>query len=101
MFFNPGMKRIQDAKMGDTFTTVSTDNEVKPFPGFEEPKPMVFVAAFPADPGDYTKLADSIGQLVLNDRAITLQKDFSEALGAGWRLSASWAVCTAASSRTV
>ncbi|KAK4237006.1 hypothetical protein C8A03DRAFT_45094 [Achaetomium macrosporum] len=86
VFFNPGMKKIQDAKIGDTFTTVGSEDVVKPYPGFEEPKPMVFVAAFPTDQGDYNKLADSIGQLVLNDRSVTLQKDFSEALGAGWRL---------------
>ncbi|KAK0644375.1 GTP-binding protein GUF1 [Cercophora newfieldiana] len=86
VFFNPGMKKIQDSKIGDTFTHVGSENKVEPYPGFEEPKPMVFVAAFPTDQGDYQKLADSIGQLVLNDRSITLQKDHSDALGAGWRL---------------
>jgi elongation factor 4 len=86
VYFNPGMKRIQDAKIGDTFTAVGFEDKVEMYPGFEEPKPMVFVAAFPTDQGDYSKLADSIGQLVLNDRSVTLQKDFSEALGAGWRL---------------
>ncbi|PHH85777.1 hypothetical protein CDD83_11185 [Cordyceps sp. RAO-2017] len=86
VFFNPGMKRIQDAKLGDTYTTVGKEAAVEPCPGFEEPKPMVFVAAFPTDPADYSQLADSLNQLVLNDRSITLQKDFSEALGAGWRL---------------
>lgn len=86
IFFNPGMKKIQDAKIGDTFTTVGSEDIVAPYPGFEEPKPMVFVAAFPTDPVDYQRLADSIGQLVLNDRSITLMKDHSEALGAGWRL---------------
>ncbi|KAF7543806.1 hypothetical protein G7Z17_g10440 [Cylindrodendrum hubeiense] len=86
VYFNPGMKRIQDAKLGDTFTTLNAEEEVKPLPGFEEPKPMVFVAAFPTDQSDYGRLADSITQLVLNDRSVTLQKDHSEALGAGWRL---------------
>ncbi|KAK5994924.1 Translation factor GUF1 [Cladobotryum mycophilum] len=86
VYFNPGMKRIQDAKLGDTFTTVGSEEEVEPLPGFEEPKPMVFVAAFPTDQSDYTRLAESISQLVLNDRSVTLQKDFSEALGSGWRL---------------
>ena len=86
VFFNPGMKRIQDAKLGDTFTTVAEEEVVEPCPGFEEPKPMVFVAAFPTDQSDYGRLADSINQLVLNDRSVTLQKDFSEALGSGWRL---------------
>jgi len=86
VYFNPGMKKIQDSKIGDTFTTVGSEDVVEPYPGFEEPKPMVFVAAFPTDQSDYHKLADSIGQLVLNDRSITLQKDHSDALGAGWRL---------------
>ena len=86
VYFNPGMKKIQDAKLGDTYTTVGKELEVEPMPGFEEPKPMVFVAAFPTDQGDYHRLADSITQLVLNDRSVTLQKDHSEALGAGWRL---------------
>lgn len=86
VYFNPGMKKIQDAKLGDTFTTIGDEDTVEPYPGFEEPKSMVFVAAFPTDQADYTRLADSINQLVLNDRSVTLQKDFSEALGAGWRL---------------
>ena len=86
VFFNPGMKRIQDSKVGDTFTTVDQEGVVEPYPGFEEPKPMVFVAAFPTDQSNYGKLSDSINQLVLNDRSVTLQKDSSEALGAGWRL---------------
>lgn len=86
VYFNPGMKKIQDAKLGDTFTTVGSEDIVEPCPGFEEPKPMVFAAAFPTDQNDYGRLADSITQLVLNDRSVTLQKDFSEALGAGWRL---------------
>ncbi|KAK3343125.1 GTP-binding protein GUF1 [Neurospora tetraspora] len=86
VFFNPGMKRIQDAKLGDTFTNVGCEDMVEPCPGFEEPKPMVFVAAFPTNQDDYGRLADSISHLVLNDRSVTLQKDYSEALGAGWRL---------------
>ncbi|KAI0155452.1 GTP-binding protein lepa [Hypoxylon sp. FL1284] len=86
VFFNPGMKKIRDAKIGDTFTTVGSEDVVAPYPGFEDPKPMVFVAAFPTDPADFSRLADSIGQLVLNDRSVSLFKDHSEALGAGWRL---------------
>lgn len=86
VYFNPGMKKIQDAKLGDTFTTSGDEDTVEPFPGFVEPKPMVFVAAFPTDQADYGRLADSITQLVLNDRSVTLQKDHSEALGSGWRL---------------
>ena len=86
IYFNPGMKRSQEAKVGDTFTKVGFEKVVQPLPGFEEPKSMVFVAAFPTDQGDYEHLEDSINQVMLNDRSVTVQKESSEALGAGWRL---------------
>lgn len=38
------------------------------------------------DQGDYQKLEDSINQVMLNDRSVSVQKESSEALGAGWRL---------------
>jgi translation factor GUF1, mitochondrial len=86
IYFNPGMKRSQEAKVGDTYTTVGCEKIVEPLPGFEEPKSMVFVAAFPVDQDDYEHLEDSINQVVLNDRSVTVQKESSMALGAGWRL---------------
>ncbi|PQE10209.1 translation factor mitochondrial protein [Rutstroemia sp. NJR-2017a WRK4] len=86
IYFNPGMKKSQEALSGDTYTTVGSEGVVKPYPGFEEPKSMVFVSAFPVDQSDFGHLEDSINQIVLNDRSVTLQKESSEALGAGWRL---------------
>lgn len=84
--FNPGMKRSQEAKVGDTYTTLGHEKVVQPLPGFEEPKSMVFVAAFPTDQDKHEFLEDSINQIILNDRSVTLQKESSDALGAGWRL---------------
>ncbi|KAH7356610.1 GTP-binding protein-like protein GUF1 [Rhexocercosporidium sp. MPI-PUGE-AT-0058] len=86
IYFNPGMKKSQEALSGDTFTSVGSEHLVEPYPGFEEPKSMVFVSAFPVDQSDFGHLEDSINQIVLNDRSVTLQKESSEALGAGWRL---------------
>lgn len=86
IYFNPGMKRSQDAKVGDTYTTVGSEKSVKALPGFVEPQSMVFVAAFPVDQGDYAHLEDSIHQVALNDRSVTVFKESSVALGAGWRL---------------
>ena len=86
IFFNPGMKRSAEAKVGDTYTTLGSEKIVEVLPGFEEPKSMVFVAAFPTDQSEYHHLEDSINQIVLNDRSVTLKKEYSEALGAGWRL---------------
>ncbi|KAG8529337.1 Translation factor guf1 mitochondrial [Bacidia gigantensis] len=86
VYFNPGMKRSQEAKVGDTFTTVGNEKNVEPLPGFEEPKSMVFVAAFPVDQSEYGRIEDSINHILLNDRSVTARKEYSEALGAGWRL---------------
>ncbi|KAI9893819.1 MAG: Translation factor guf1 mitochondrial [Vezdaea aestivalis] len=86
IFFNPGMKRSQEAKVGDTYTHVGMESKVELLPGFEEPKPMVFVAAYPVDQSDYGHLEDSINQIVLNDRSVSLHKESSDALGAGWRI---------------
>ena len=44
------------------------------------------VAAFPTDQDNHEHLEDSINQIILNDRSVTLQKESSDALGAGWRL---------------
>lgn len=86
IYFNPSMRRSQEAKVGDTYTKVGFERRVELLPGFEEPKAMVFVAAFPVDQGDFSHLEDSINQLALNDRSVTIQKESSVALGAGFRL---------------
>lgn len=79
-----GMKRSNEAQTGDTFMTVG--HPVEPLAGFEESKPMVFVGAFPADGADFESLEESMEQLTLNDRSVTLEKESSNALGQGWRL---------------
>jgi elongation factor 4 len=84
--FNPSMRRSQEAKIGDTYTRVGSERAVSPLPGFEEPKPMVFVAAFPVDQGQFEHFEDSINHLLLNDRSVTIQKESSHALGAGFRM---------------
>lgn len=84
--FNPSMRKSSEAKIGDTYTKVGLQRQVEPLPGFEEPKPMVFVAAFPVDQSEFERLEDSINQLLLNDRSVTVQKESSQALGAGFRL---------------
>ncbi|KAI9720472.1 MAG: Translation factor guf1 mitochondrial, partial [Chrysothrix sp. TS-e1954] len=88
IYFNPAMKQMSEAKVGDTFTHTQSfrTGEVQALPGFEEPRPMVFVSAFPIERDDFQRLDDSIQSLMLNDRAITVHKTASEALGAGFTL---------------
>lgn len=86
LHFNPGMKRSSEAKVGDTYTHTSTLGQVEALPGFEEPKAMVFVSAYPVETKDFPHLEDSIHELTLNDRSVTVAKESSVALGAGFRL---------------
>lgn len=86
IYFNPGMKRSQEAKIGDTYTHNHTLKLVEPLPGFEEPKSMVFVSAYPVDTAKFHHLEDSMNFLTLNDRSVTISKVSSQALGAGFRL---------------
>lgn len=84
LYIIPGMKSASEVVVGDTIFKVGDD--VEPLPGFEEPKPMVFVGAFPLEGVDFKKMDESMQHLVLNDRSVTLQRETSNALGQGWRL---------------
>lgn len=82
----PGMKNPNEATVGDTYFQSGHPEGLEPLPGFEEPQPMVFVGAFPADGGEFKLMNDHMEYLVLNDRSVTLEKETSNALGLGWRL---------------
>lgn len=86
IFFNPGMKKSSEAKVGDTYSHISTMSKVEQLPGFEEPKAMVYVSAYPTHTEEYPHLEDSVHELTLNDRSVTVAKEASLALGAGFRL---------------
>lgn len=79
-----GMKDVKEAQIGDTL--FHQDRPVEPLPGFKPAKPMVFAGMFPMDQSDYSGLRSAIERLTLNDSSVTVQRDSSLALGAGWRL---------------
>lgn len=80
----PGFKDPNKVFVGDTLRKVGS--KVEPLVGFEEPKPMVFVGAFPADGTDFKKMEESLQHLFLNDRSVVFQRTTSNALGQGWKL---------------
>ncbi|KAL9054870.1 MAG: hypothetical protein Q9162_003903 [Coniocarpon cinnabarinum] len=84
--FNPGMKKSSEAKVGDTYAHTASMSRVQQLPGFEEPKAMVYMSAYPTHTEDFAKLEDSVHELTLNDRSVTVAKESSLALGAGFRL---------------
>lgn len=77
-----GMKRVQEAQVGDTVYAYKKD--IEPFPGFRPAKPMVFAGIYPVDTDDFNELSDAIEKLTLNDASVSIQKSSSPALGLGF-----------------
>ncbi|MCB9678405.1 MAG: elongation factor 4 [Alphaproteobacteria bacterium] len=84
-FVIASIKELRDARVGDTITHF-LNGATEPLPGFEEIKPMVFSGIYPVDSGDYDDLKDALEKLSLNDAAITIDPEVSDALGLGFRV---------------
>uniref|UniRef100_A0A667GJC2 GTP binding elongation factor GUF1 n=1 Tax=Lynx canadensis TaxID=61383 RepID=A0A667GJC2_LYNCA len=79
-----GMKDVTEAQIGDTLYLHK--QPVEPLPGFKSAKPMVFAGMYPIDQSEYNNLKSAIEKLTINDSSVTVHRDSSLALGAGWRL---------------
>ncbi|XP_047210568.1 translation factor Guf1, mitochondrial isoform X2 [Girardinichthys multiradiatus] len=79
-----GMKDVKEAQIGDTL--YHQEQPVEALPGFKPAKAMVFAGMYPTDQSEYPTLRSAIERLTLNDSSVTVQRDSSLALGAGWRL---------------
>ncbi|MEE8043737.1 MAG: translation elongation factor 4 [Thermodesulfobacteriota bacterium] len=83
-FVTASIKEINEAKVGDTITTLSRPAD-KALPGFREMKPMVFSGLYPIDSVDYDKLKEALEKLALNDSSLVYEPETSVALGFGFR----------------
>ncbi|MEE8299565.1 MAG: translation elongation factor 4 [Thermodesulfobacteriota bacterium] len=83
-FVTASIKEINEAKVGDTITTLSRPTD-KALPGFREMKPMVFSGLYPIDSVDYDKLKEALEKLSLNDSSLVYEPETSIALGFGFR----------------
>ncbi|MEK6743903.1 MAG: translation elongation factor 4 [Nitrospirota bacterium] len=79
-----GIKRVADAKIGDTIFD-ALDPAAQPLPGYKEVKPMVFSGLYPTVSDDYADLKDALEKLRLNDSSFTYEPETSLALGFGFR----------------
>ncbi|XP_028599630.2 translation factor GUF1, mitochondrial isoform X1 [Podarcis muralis] len=79
-----GMKEVKEAQIGDTIYL--HNQPVEPLPGFKSAKPMVFAGMYPVDQSEYNNLKSAVEKLTLNDSSVSVHRDSSLALGAGWRL---------------
>ncbi|AXK42763.1 translation elongation factor 4 [Erythrobacter aureus] len=83
-FITAQIKEVEQARVGDTITTVKGGAE-KALAGYKEVQPVVFCGLFPVDAADFEKLRESIGKLRLNDASFSYEMESSAALGFGFR----------------
>jgi GTP-binding protein LepA len=79
-----GIKTVQDIAMGDTLTDAERP-AAESLSGYKEAKPVVFSSIYPMTTDEYLDLSKALDKLVLNDAALTFEKDSSAALGYGFR----------------
>src|SRR5207253_7095612 len=83
-FLVANIKKISDAKIGDTITEAARPT-AEPFPGFKELKPMVFAGLYPVEGHQYSELREALEKLRLNDASFFYEPETSAALGFGFR----------------
>jgi len=83
-FITAQIKEVEQAKVGDTITTVK-NGATEALPGYKEVQPVVFCGMFPVDAADFEKLRESIARLRLNDASFSFEMESSAALGFGFR----------------
>jgi len=83
-FITAQIKEVEQARVGDTITTVK-GGATEALPGYKEVQPVVFCGLFPVDAADFEKLRESIGKLRLNDASFSYEMETSAALGFGFR----------------
>ena len=83
-FLTASIKTVADVQIGDTITESARPVD-KPFPGFQEVKPMVFAGLYPTDSAQYEDLRDAMDKLRLNDASFFYEPESSTALGFGFR----------------
>lgn len=80
-----GIKKLADARTGDTITHFDRPT-AEPVKGYKEAKPMVFSGLFPINGEQFDELVEAIEKLKLNDAALVYEKENSLALGFGFRV---------------
>jgi len=83
-FINAGVKRVADAKVGDTITEERRPTDIA-LPGFAPSIPVVFCGLFPVDTNDFSGLREALEKLSLNDASFSFEAETSAALGFGFR----------------
>ena len=77
-----GVKEPAKVRIGDT---ISASEGAEPIPGFQVPRPVVFMSLYPQDTDDFDALKDALLKLHLQDPSFSSELEAKEALGRGFR----------------
>ena len=78
-----GIKDPRMVRVGETVT--SYPGRVETLPGYQEPKPVVFLSIYPENPDDFTMLLVGLEKLKLNDAALCFKPELKKGLGRGFQ----------------
>ena len=84
-YLSAAIKDISSVQVGDTITLKSRPAN-DPSHGYKPMKPMVYSGLFPVEPNRYEALKEAFLKLKLNDAALTIEPETSDALGFGFRV---------------
>ena len=84
-YFAGAIKDITSVEVGDTITNLNRQAS-EPIHGYKKMKPMVYSGIFPIEPNKYEALKEAFEKLKLNDAALTIEPETSDALGFGFRV---------------
>ena len=84
-YFAGSIKDITCVEVGDTITNLNHPAS-EPIHGYKKMKPMVYSGIFPIEPNKYEALKEAFEKLKLNDAALTIEPETSDALGFGFRV---------------
>ena len=84
-YFTAAIKEISQIEVGDTITLASNPAK-EAIVGYKKMKPMVYSGIFPIEPNKYEALKSAFEKLKLNDSALTIELETSDALGFGFRV---------------
>ncbi len=78
-----GIKRVGEAKVGDTITTVGSG--LPSVPGYMNPLAVVWASIYPESQDDFVLLRQALERLRLSDASISFEEEAQSSLGRGFR----------------
>ncbi len=89
-YISTGIKEPEKIRAGDTVISKIKEQKSKtidsnPLPGYEEPKPVVFLTIFPKDSNNFEVLKKGLEKLKLNDASLVFKVEQKQNLGRGFQ----------------